>query len=102
VTVPKGCNIGALHYAVERSRSRALLRPRERMKAVLEAEAIKYARAAENALAEAEKHMEKKEKQVAAKDRAAAKWLQQIALDYLQAVGGGEEALRARIVGIVP
>ena len=32
----------------------------------------------------------------------AAKWLQQIALDYVQAIGGGVETLRAQIQGIVP
>lgn len=87
-TPPHGCDMGAIHYALERVRTRGQKKPRERIKDVLEAEARKYAFAAQKA--------------VAANDVRAAKWLQQIALDYVQAVGGGESELRAQILGIVP
>lgn len=88
VAIPHGCNLGAIHYALERSRTRSLASPHDRIRDVLEAEARKYAQAAQRA--------------VEKKDVGAAKWLQQIALDYVTAVGGGEETLRAQIRGIVP
>lgn len=88
VTIPRGCNMGAIHYAIERSRSRGMANMSERIRATLETEARKYAAAATKA----------KEK----KDTASARWLQQLALDYLQAVGGGEETLRAQVQNLVP
>jgi hypothetical protein len=88
VTIPRNCDMGAIHYALERSRSRGMSNLNERIRAVLETEARKYATAATKA-------MEKK-------DTASARWLQQLALDYLQAVGGGEDALRAQVQNLIP
>jgi hypothetical protein len=86
--IPRGCDLGAIHYAIERLQSRGVKDPNESIRDVLEAEARFYAEAAQRA--------------IAGKDVRAAKWLQQLALDYLQAVGGGEEALRAQILGSLP
>jgi hypothetical protein len=88
LSINQGMNLGSIHYAVERFNSRGLASPGERIRDILEAQARKYAQAAQKA--------------VAGKDVSAARWLQQIALDYVHAVGGGEEALRDRIQGIVP
>lgn len=85
---PRGCQLGAIHYALERSRTRGTKKPNARIRDVLEAEARKYGDAASKAI-------EKKE-------LSAARWLQQIALDYVQAIGGGSETLRAQLQGIVP
>ena len=88
VAPPRSGNLGAIHYALERSRTRGIKKPNDRIQDVLETEARKYAQAALRA--------------VEKKDVSAARWLQQIALGYCQATGGRSDALRAQILGIVP
>jgi len=86
--IPRGCNMGAIHYALERLHNRLVKDPGDRIRDALETEAHKYADAARKALE--------------AKDLRAARRLQSIAMDYVRAIGAGNDALRLEIEGIVP